>query len=118
MFWGLVVRLSIGKPTHDMPCETCHHAKQVREPFPLSEHKVIALGELIHLDLWGPYKVPTIDGFSLSSHKTFFDDFETGDQTSRPNDSGREPSGSNTSSSFDSNDIAEEQSFDDDQESL
>ncbi|GJR75338.1 ribonuclease H-like domain-containing protein [Tanacetum coccineum] len=85
---------------------------------PLSEHKVIALGELIHLDLWGPYKVPTIDGFSLSSHKTFFDDFETGDQTSRPNDDGREPSSSNTSSSFDSNDIAEEQSFDDDQGSV
>ncbi|GJT78819.1 zinc finger, CCHC-type containing protein [Tanacetum coccineum] len=47
----LKYRLSIGKPTHVMPCETCHHAKQVREPFPLSEHKFVSLGDLIHLDL-------------------------------------------------------------------
>ncbi|GJU98562.1 ribonuclease H-like domain-containing protein [Tanacetum coccineum] len=55
-------RLSIGKPTHVMPCEVCHHAKQVREPFPLSEHKYDSLGDLIHLDLWGPYKLTTRDG--------------------------------------------------------
>ncbi|GJR02153.1 putative ribonuclease H-like domain-containing protein [Tanacetum coccineum] len=56
-------RLSSGKPTHIIPCETCHHAKQVREPFLLSEHKTAALCELIHLNLWGPYKVPTREGF-------------------------------------------------------
>ncbi|GJY63719.1 ribonuclease H-like domain-containing protein [Tanacetum coccineum] len=31
-------------------------SKQTREPFPLSYHKSEKLGELIHLDLWGPYK--------------------------------------------------------------
>ncbi|GJU08628.1 VIER F-box protein 2 [Tanacetum coccineum] len=31
-------------------------AKQTREPFPLSEHKSTGLGELVHLDLWGPYR--------------------------------------------------------------
>ncbi|GJT70423.1 ribonuclease H-like domain-containing protein [Tanacetum coccineum] len=35
-------------------------AKQTREPFPLSEHKSSVLGELVHLDLWGPYRVPLL----------------------------------------------------------
>ncbi|XP_035838297.1 uncharacterized protein LOC118485894 [Helianthus annuus] len=39
------------------PCDVCHRAKQVRVPFPLSEHKSKAIRELIHLDLWGSYKI-------------------------------------------------------------
>ncbi|GKC63708.1 ribonuclease H-like domain-containing protein [Tanacetum coccineum] len=38
-------------------------AKQTREPFPLSDHKSLVLGELVHLDLWGPYKVTSKEGF-------------------------------------------------------
>ncbi|XP_071741331.1 uncharacterized protein [Rutidosis leptorrhynchoides] len=40
-------------------CDIYHWAKQSREPFPLSDHKSkeLELGDLIHLDLWGPYKV-------------------------------------------------------------
>nr|GEW25710.1 hypothetical protein [Tanacetum cinerariifolium] len=34
-------------------------AKQTREPFPLSDHKSKTLGELVHLDLWGLYRVPS-----------------------------------------------------------
>ncbi|KAJ0535693.1 putative RNA-directed DNA polymerase [Helianthus annuus] len=45
------------------PCEICHRAKQVRVPFPLSEHKTKSLGDVIHLDVWGPYKVTSRDGF-------------------------------------------------------
>ncbi|KAJ0558902.1 putative RNA-directed DNA polymerase [Helianthus annuus] len=45
------------------PCDVCHRAKQVRVPFPLSEHKSKFVGDLIHLDLWGPYKVSSYDGF-------------------------------------------------------
>ncbi|KAJ0482332.1 putative RNA-directed DNA polymerase [Helianthus annuus] len=45
------------------PCEICHGAKQVRVPFPLSEHKTKSLGDIIHLDVWGPYKVTSRDGF-------------------------------------------------------
>ncbi|GJX05691.1 ribonuclease H-like domain-containing protein [Tanacetum coccineum] len=41
-----------------------HLAKQTREPFPLSDHKSVNLGELVHLDLWGPYKVSSREGFS------------------------------------------------------
>ncbi|GJV85188.1 ribonuclease H-like domain-containing protein [Tanacetum coccineum] len=147
-------RQSIGKPTHSMPCEVCHHAKQVREPFPLSEHKSDSLGSLIHLDLWEPYKVTTRDGFKdvkfyetifpykislekdkclvkdsyelkvfsenddLTSHKTFFDDFQTDSQASSPNDDGGEPSGSNIGFESKSDDTVREQSSDDDQGSV
>lgn len=44
-------------------CEVCHRAKQTREPFPLSEHKSSVLGDLVHLDLWGPYKITSKEGF-------------------------------------------------------
>ncbi|GKA67015.1 ribonuclease H-like domain-containing protein [Tanacetum coccineum] len=39
-------------------CEICQRAKQSREPFPLSDHTLKIFGDLVHLDLWGPYKVP------------------------------------------------------------
>ncbi|GJU53194.1 hypothetical protein Tco_1226908 [Tanacetum coccineum] len=43
---------------HDGPCAPkCHKAKQTRERFPLSEHKTSVVGDIIHLVLWGPYKV-------------------------------------------------------------
>ncbi|GKC57621.1 ribonuclease H-like domain-containing protein [Tanacetum coccineum] len=41
----------------DLMCDTCKEAKQTREPFPLSDHVSTELGKLVHLDLWGPYKV-------------------------------------------------------------
>ncbi|GJZ31859.1 ribonuclease H-like domain-containing protein [Tanacetum coccineum] len=48
--------------TENMLCDICQKAKQTREPFPLSEHKSIVLVELVHLDLWGPYKVVSKEG--------------------------------------------------------
>ncbi|GJR61290.1 hypothetical protein Tco_1503452 [Tanacetum coccineum] len=60
-------------------------AKQTREPFPLSEHKSTSLGELVHLDLWGPYRVVSKEG-----HSPTIDQFE-GDL--------RHPQGSNGSAS-------------------
>ncbi|XP_021991325.1 uncharacterized protein LOC110888093 [Helianthus annuus] len=45
------------------PCEICHKAKQVTVPFPISEHKSKCVGDLVHLDLWGPYKVSSYEGF-------------------------------------------------------
>ncbi|GKE84426.1 ribonuclease H-like domain-containing protein, partial [Tanacetum coccineum] len=44
-------------------CEICQRAKQTREPFPLSDYKSKTLGELVHLDLWGPYKVHSKEGY-------------------------------------------------------
>ncbi|GJR87104.1 ribonuclease H-like domain-containing protein [Tanacetum coccineum] len=35
----------------------------VREPFPLSDHKSVKPGELVYLDLWGPYRVSSREGF-------------------------------------------------------
>ncbi|GJR51103.1 ribonuclease H-like domain-containing protein [Tanacetum coccineum] len=45
------------------PCDICHYSKQTREPFPLSEHKTTYVRDLIHLDIWGPYKVTSREGF-------------------------------------------------------
>ncbi|KAL4579132.1 hypothetical protein LXL04_015268 [Taraxacum kok-saghyz] len=53
------------------PCDVCHRAKQTREPFPLSEHKSTKLGELIHIDVWGPYKVTTREGFRSDNGSEF-----------------------------------------------
>ncbi|KAJ0441169.1 putative RNA-directed DNA polymerase [Helianthus annuus] len=55
------------------PCDICHRAKQVRVPFPLSEHKSKAVGDLVHLDVWGPYKVTSYDGYKY--FLTIVDDF-------------------------------------------
>ncbi|KAF5779215.1 putative RNA-directed DNA polymerase [Helianthus annuus] len=40
------------------PCETCHRAKQVRVPFPLSEHKTKNIGDIINskMDIFCKYK--------------------------------------------------------------
>ncbi|KAJ0599026.1 putative RNA-directed DNA polymerase [Helianthus annuus] len=65
-------RLKIQSSEHD-PCDVCHRAKQVRVPFPLSEHKTKSVGDLIHLDVWGPYKVTSYDGYKY--FLTVVDDF-------------------------------------------
>lgn len=64
--------LEIGSETLP-PCDICHKAKQTREPFSLSNHKTSSLGDLIHLDVWGPYKVLTVEGFRY--FLTVVDDF-------------------------------------------
>ncbi|GJR30979.1 ribonuclease H-like domain-containing protein [Tanacetum coccineum] len=43
--------LQMSKGSHVSLCDTCHRAKQTREPFSLSEHKTSTVGDLIHLDL-------------------------------------------------------------------
>ncbi|GJR55465.1 hypothetical protein Tco_1405986 [Tanacetum coccineum] len=45
---------------HVSPCDICHIAKQTWEPFPLSDHKSIIVGDLVHCDHWGPYRVVTL----------------------------------------------------------
>ncbi|GJW06676.1 putative RNA-directed DNA polymerase [Tanacetum coccineum] len=65
--------LNLNHIKHDLPCEVCHKAKQSREPFPFSETKSTILGQLIHLDVWGPYKVVSGEGFRY--FLTIDDDF-------------------------------------------
>ncbi|GJY89782.1 putative RNA-directed DNA polymerase [Tanacetum coccineum] len=55
--------LNIDKKDNIVCCKICQRAKQTREPFPLSDHKSKSLGDLVHLDLWGPYKVTSSEGF-------------------------------------------------------
>ncbi|KAF5815624.1 putative RNA-directed DNA polymerase [Helianthus annuus] len=59
---GLKGSLGIKSIQHG-PCEICHKSKQVRVPFPLSEHKSKTVGNLVHLDLWGPYKISSYEGY-------------------------------------------------------
>ncbi|GJW82025.1 putative RNA-directed DNA polymerase [Tanacetum coccineum] len=55
--------LNFTKDSYVSPYDICHKAKQTREPFPLSDHQTTYIGELIHLDLWGPYKDEVYDHF-------------------------------------------------------
>lgn len=54
-------------------CSICPLAKQCRLPFPVSNSKSSAVFKLVHLDIWGPYKVPTYDRKRYSV--TVVDDF-------------------------------------------
>jgi len=40
-------------------CTICPLARQTRKPFPLSRNRAEDIFHLIHVDIWGPYKVPT-----------------------------------------------------------
>nr|GEY05884.1 ribonuclease H-like domain-containing protein [Tanacetum cinerariifolium] len=48
---------------HVSACDICHKAKQTMDPFPLSDHKSSKLGDLVHLDVWDPYKVTSKDEY-------------------------------------------------------
>nr|GEZ48781.1 ribonuclease H-like domain-containing protein [Tanacetum cinerariifolium] len=65
---------------------SCYVSKDVwnnRESFPLNENKSTILGQLIHLDVWGPYKVVSREGFRLN----FFDNFKSKSSSKTPNES-------------------------------
>ena len=53
-------------------CDVCQRAKQSRDKFPVSKHKASAIFELIHCDLWGPYR--TISSCGASYFLTIVDD--------------------------------------------
>nr|GEZ99840.1 ribonuclease H-like domain-containing protein [Tanacetum cinerariifolium] len=59
--------------TSDHLCDTCNEAKQTRETFSLSNHKSTKIRELMHLDVWGPYKITSRDGFKY--FLTIVDDY-------------------------------------------
>ncbi|XP_071693141.1 uncharacterized protein [Rutidosis leptorrhynchoides] len=59
----LKTHLNLNNTDFNEPCDICHKAKQTREPFPLSEHKTKGVGELMHLDVWGPYKIKSKEDF-------------------------------------------------------
>ncbi|CAM8999548.1 unnamed protein product [Rhodiola kirilowii] len=48
--------------TSSMNCPVCPQAKQTRLPFCSSFSRSQSLFELVHVDIWGPYKEPTLTG--------------------------------------------------------
>ena len=54
-------------------CEVCHFAKQTRLPFGHSSIKTKAPFDLIHCDIWGAFRVPSISGAHY--FLTIVDDF-------------------------------------------
>ncbi|KAL0401884.1 UNVERIFIED_CONTAM: Retrovirus-related Pol polyprotein from transposon TNT 1-94 [Sesamum latifolium] len=48
----------------ESPCDICHKAKQSRTPFTISTSQSDKPFVLVHMDLWGPYTIPTISGCS------------------------------------------------------
>lgn len=58
---------------HSKACHVCHLSKQKRIPFVSRNHLCSKPLELIHIDTWGPFAVPTIDGYRY--FLTIVDDF-------------------------------------------
>ncbi|XP_010420948.1 PREDICTED: uncharacterized protein LOC104706448 [Camelina sativa] len=57
-------------------CDVCFCAKKTRESFPLSMNKTSTIFELIHIVLWGPYRVPSHSGARY--FLTIVDDYSKG----------------------------------------
>jgi len=56
-----------GKCTSDelnKVCKICEKSKQTRDKFSLCDHQALNIFDLIHCDLWGPYKTPSCCGAS------------------------------------------------------
>lgn len=60
-------------PCVNNKCIVCLQAKQTRLPFPVSNIKSTHCFDLIHIDVWGPYKEPTHQGYQY--FLTIVDDF-------------------------------------------
>ena len=48
---------------HDHLCKVCPLAKQKRLSFSSSNNMFLSAIDLLHLDIWGPFHVPTVDGY-------------------------------------------------------
>lgn len=57
-----VVSSSVSVSDLNKACEVSLRAKQTRDCFPISLKKTTAIFELIHVDLWGPYRSPSHSG--------------------------------------------------------
>lgn len=55
--------IRVGHALHELEnCSICPLAKHTRLPFNHSTNKVLAIFNLLHIDIWNPYHVPTYDG--------------------------------------------------------
>ncbi|CAM8942004.1 unnamed protein product [Rhodiola kirilowii] len=53
---------SISCNVDELHCDVCPQARQCRLPFPNSISVSSDLFDLLHADVWGPYRVPTLNG--------------------------------------------------------
>ena len=60
-------------PNVDCFCQICPKAKQSKLSFPISVSTTSRCFELLHIDVWGPYKIHTHDGCNM--FLTIVDDF-------------------------------------------
>ena len=44
-------------------CQVCPMVKLKRLPFPFNNKISACAFDLVHMDVWGPYSIPTLDGF-------------------------------------------------------
>lgn len=58
---------------HDDQCIVCPIVKKSRLPSPLSNSLPLCASDIVHVDLWGPYKVPNHHGKIF--FMTLVDDF-------------------------------------------
>ncbi|XP_074318154.1 uncharacterized protein LOC141654946 [Silene latifolia] len=63
----------LNKTNSSLHCDTCLLAKHHKMPFPISQTVTSAVFDLVHIDLWGPYRVKTLTGASY--FLTIVDDF-------------------------------------------
>lgn len=54
--------LSSSSGFENKACDAYIRAKHTRDPFPLSGNKTTMAFELVHCDLWGPYRTPSLCG--------------------------------------------------------
>jgi len=47
-------------------CDVCHFAKQKKLSFTISTSNSKKCFEFIHVDVWGPYSIPSIHGHNIS----------------------------------------------------
>ncbi|WCJ28653.1 Retrovirus-related Pol polyprotein from transposon RE1 [Euphorbia peplus] len=58
---GVNVHMSADS-SHLSACDVCLRSKQTRLPFPISETQSSAIFDLVHGDVWGPYKQVSLSG--------------------------------------------------------
>lgn len=74
---GLLPSISVSVSSNlNKACDVCLRAKQTRDYFPISMNKTSKIFELIHVDLWGPYRTPAYSGARY--FLTIVDDYSRG----------------------------------------
>nr|KAJ0188860.1 hypothetical protein LSAT_V11C900465450 [Lactuca sativa] len=68
-----LIFIDVTKEKQFNTCDACLKAKHTRLPFPVSEIKTFACFDLIHCDVWGKYRTPSIS--KASYFFTIVDDF-------------------------------------------